>query len=135
MKKEEDQVDISSQKPLLERHVIKWDKNLTQLQDKGNKNAIKRIQNAKNQQAAEDLLIEAKSEVDEVKIDFSKKQLLDMIIPAANKSKHKAGKVEKDSLEVRKSFSHVLKKVKKREVKQVPSISHPLITFCLLIIN
>ena len=51
----------------------------------------------------------------------TEQQLLDMLVPVAHKSKHKAGKAAKDGLELGKSFSHVVTKVKKKEVKQVPA--------------
>ena len=121
MKKDEDKVDLSSQLPVHTKHVVKWDKNLTQLhtvQSKAQQLASKKRKNALDNESAEADLGIAKLEVDGVKNEFSKKQLLDMIVPVALSSKHKATKAEKDALQQRKSFSHILKKVKKKEVRQ-----------------
>ena len=121
MKKDEDKVDFSRQLPVHTRHVVQWDKNLTQLQTPASASqrlANKRRKNALNNEAAEADLTTAKLEVDEVSGVFSKKQLLDMIVPVALSSKHKASKSEKTALEQRKAFSHIVKKVQKKEVKQ-----------------
>ena len=80
--------------------------------------ANKRRKNALNNEAAEADLTTAKLEVDEVSGLFSKKQLLDMLVPVALSSKHKASKTEKTALEQRKAFSHIVKKVQMKEVKQ-----------------
>ena len=120
MKKDEDKVDISRQLPVHTRHVVQWDKNLTQLQSERSKSqrlSSKRRKNALNNEAAEADLSTAKLEVDEVSEAFSKKQLLDMIVPVALSSKHKASKTEKTALEQRKAFSHIVKKVQKQEVR------------------
>ena len=52
--------------------------------------------------------------------DFSKRQLLHMIVPVSQTSKNKASKAEKDKLEVKRSFSHILSKVKKEIKKALP---------------
>ena len=118
MVKEEDRVDFSSQRPVHERHQVIWDKNLTQLAGATQTLAKKRRAVVQNAKMAEAKLTEAKEEVHKETGLFSKRQLLDMIVPCSQTSKNKGTAAAKKELEVKKSFSHVLKKVKKQEVKQ-----------------
>ena len=118
MVKEEDKVDFSMQQPLSSRHKVQWDKNLTQLKEKGACKAKKKQAIQKNFEMAASQEIEAKEEVAQVKDEFSKGQLLSMVIPSSQASKNKMSAADKVKLESKKSFGHVLSKVKAQELKQ-----------------
>jgi hypothetical protein len=119
MKLDEDKVDFSSQTSTLQKHMVLYDTNFTQLQVcKKDAKEKKRKKHALDESEREKNFSVLRQQLDAVKHEFSKKQLLDLILPVSRKSFNKKKAADRKLTEARTTFGYFLQKVREGQVKE-----------------
>ena len=62
----------------------------------------------------------------------ARRQLLNMNVPVSQNSKNKASKDEKARLDFKRSFSYILGKVKKKEIRKVLTLGELFLNYFLI---